>query len=98
MSPECKGSRPAGRAADGGGLGQLPGAERSPAGAAPPRAESAPPDPTGGLRPSSPGCGRPRPLRDLPVLRPHSHLRQELQGKVMEAAAALDASRDGPER
>lgn len=33
----------------------------------------------------------------FPALNPHSHPLQELQGKVMEAAAALDTSRGGPE-
>lgn len=51
------------------------------------------------LQPRSCGARRPPPPPGSPppVLRPHSHFRQELQGKVMEAAAALDASRGGPE-
>lgn len=80
-----------GCAADGGGLGELPGAERGPAGAAPSTATSFPLPPE--LR-----RPRPAPPREVssPGLRPRCPL-QELQGKVMEAVAALDAWRGGPE-
>lgn len=50
-----------------------------------PRAAPLPPRPT------------PPPRSPLRVLAPYSLPLQELQGKVMEAAAALDASRGGPE-
>lgn len=94
-----------GHTTDGGGLGQLPRAERSPAGAATLRFENrSPPTP---LRPplllpqsgNGPSPMPPRPPLPRPslVLRPHYDPFQELQGKVMEAAAALDALRGGLE-
>lgn len=94
-----------GRTADGGSLGQLPGAERSFAGAATLRPESyfpptqlRPPPPPPAAATARPQTHPATPLpRPTPVFRPHSHPFQELQGKVMEAAAALDASRGGPE-
>ncbi|XP_066870809.1 transmembrane protein 191C isoform X3 [Kogia breviceps] len=84
------------RTADGGGLGQLPGAERSLAGAATLHSESRSltSDPTAA---SSPGAAGACLTKVFPGVRPHSHPLQELQGKVMEAVTELDASQGGPE-
>ncbi|KAB0397507.1 hypothetical protein E2I00_016183, partial [Balaenoptera physalus] len=46
---------------------------------------------------SSPGAAGACLTKVFPGVRPHSHPLQELQGKVMEAATALDASQGGPE-
>ncbi|XP_070626086.1 transmembrane protein 191C isoform X4 [Bos indicus] len=57
-------------------------------------------DPAAASAPSFLGAAAacPRPTQVFPRVRPHSHHPlQELQGKVMEAAAALDSSRGGPE-
>lgn len=60
----------------------------------PPLGEPLTSDPTAA---SSPGAAGACLTKVFPGVRPHSQPLQELQGKVMEAATALDASQGDPE-
>lgn len=94
--PSKQGSLVSERTADGGGLGQLP--EQSGVLQVPPLPASDPA--AASVFALFPGARRPAPspYLSLPACEasPH-HPLQELQGKVMEAAVALDSLRGGPE-